>query len=299
LDREIVFESITELIDADPKTERRRFATGSVVSLITHLIIAVLFTVPLLKPDLFIATKNKSGGIPEAGLIELTRVATPTSTPRLTPYSSNRPIGNAMIEREVISHLGRTVAESKSDTSKPTALQPPDVVQQINSPIPGPENAPLSTTEKVFTQTIPPPPQPQKAESRPSINADELDRKIRSSTFTRQGLTGVNQKDMQLDDGAGLDLGNNKIILERRLKSAWNRTRSTHTELQEAGKQPLIIVSFDWLRDGKLVFTGFSKSSGNPTLDNEARNAVQNASPFDPIPKEISLDIIHMNATFY
>ena len=202
-----------------------------------------------------------------------------------------------MVEREVVSSVGRSSEQRKGELSRQMGPPPPNVVA-LTPGMPAQAGGVTGLATPTLIQSAPPPPpEAEKAEQQPQFSAEELDKKIRASAVTRAGmLSGGGQNGTRLDGGGGLDLGNNKIYLERRLQSAWHRTRSEYTDMQLLGKA--VVVYFDWYRDGHLVFTGFGRTSGNPALDNEARSTVQNISPFNPIPKEITLDVIHMNATF-
>src|SRR5262249_39184948 len=126
----------------------------------------------------------------------------------------------------------------------------------------------------------PPPPEPQKVEQQPELDADKLRGMVRRATDTQPGAissgSGGGQKGMRIDGGAGLDIGQNKEWIERRIQTIWRQNKSDYAGLQRSGRT--VVVYFDWYRDGRLVFASFGTRTGNPALDNEARNAVLNAS---------------------
>ena len=296
---ETVFESIDELINSDKTTSRKRFATGGISSLIVHVIVISFFvTVSLFEPIVFQTSGYKDSGSQE-DLVEIARVTRLPlpPTPRTTPATNSRPTGNAMVEREVISSNAKTDADRKGEISKQLGPQPPNV-SDLPSSAPPPSGGPtVSPTAPVVTETPPPP--PEKEDQPVQIDADKLKGMVRRMASTQPGSAnsgGGGQKGMSVSGGAGLDIGENKVWIERRIQNIWRRTKSDYSELQHSGRT--VVVYFDWYRDGRLVFASFGTRTGNPALDNEARNAVQNSSPYIPIPKEITLDVIHLNATF-
>jgi TonB family protein len=118
---------------------------------------------------------------------------------------------------------------------------------------------------------------------------------IRGATGSGNGSTGGGVKGLRVET-RGLNLGMYKERLERRIKSNWQMAKSDYANLQRNGRT--VVVYFDWHRDGRLVFAGIGSSTGDPILDRDARNAVLNTSPFDPIPATITLDVIRLGATF-
>jgi TonB family protein len=144
----------------------------------------------------------------------------------------------------------------------------------------------------------PPPPVEEKDDQQAQLDADKLKRMVRNAAASHSGSStaGGGQKGIQIDGGAGVDIGENKLFIERRIQNIWHRTKSQYSELQRSGRT--VVIYFEWHRDGTLVFNSFGTTTGNPALDNEARSAVQNASPYIPIPKEITLDVIQLNVRF-
>ena len=302
-----MFESIDELINEDVATSRRRYAIGGVSSLMIHVLVVVIAYIAIFL-QIFIATLlfkddpsrrayTKSGS--NEDLVEIARVVRLPlpPTPRTTPATNSRPTGNAMVEREVISSRARTDADKKGEVSKQLGPEPPNI-SNVPSAAPPPSSGPtVSSAVPVVTEAPPPP--IEKEESSPQIDAEKLKGMVRRMASTQPGTAnsgGGGQKGMSINGGAGVDIGENKVWIERRIQNIWRRTKSDYSEMQRSGRT--VVVYFDWYRDGRLVFASFGTTTGNPALDNEARNAVQNASPYIPIPKEITLDVIHLNATF-
>ncbi len=69
-------------------------------------------------------------------------------------------------------------------------------------------------------------------------------------------------------------------ILQQRVRETWD-TSQIDPRLQTA---PMVIVVFDLQRDGSVRNVRFLQASGHPTLDNSARRAIIDASPFPPLP---------------
>ena len=295
-----MFESIDELIKSDKTTSRKRFTAGSVSSLILHVLIgSLLVTFTVSKPEFFYGGYKASHS--HEDLVEIarvTRLPLPL-VPRITPATQNQPRGNADIEREVISSTAKTDADRKGEVSKQLGPQPPSV-SGLQSSGPPPSGGPtVKPVPAVVSETAPPPPE-KKDEEPPQIDAEKLKGMVRHMAANTQPGTansgGGGQKGTSVDGGAGVDIGEYKVWIERRIQNIWHRTRSYYSESEWSGRT--VVVYFDWHRDGQLVFRFFGKTTGNSTLDNEARNAIQNASPYRPIPKEIKEDVVRLNVIF-
>ncbi|HZS44780.1 MAG TPA: TonB C-terminal domain-containing protein [Blastocatellia bacterium] len=297
-----MFESIEELTNIDYAAERKRLAIGGVVAVACWTIVSILCVIAsMFKPVLGEPVSYDRKGSGE--LVELTRVAPLPPTPRTLRESSSHPAGNAMVEREIVTSNARVDADRRDEQAPNKPGQPPPPgINMTNVPAPGPNSGgPAVITSSAEIPSAPPPPPPPQKEEQPAQSdtglVNDVRSRIRHSSMTDPSATGSSgQKGMRLDGGAGVDLGSNKALLEKRMWTAWQKTKSEYTDMQRAGRA--VVVYFDWYRDGHLVFTGFGTRTGNAALDNEARNAVQNASPFYPIPKEITLNVIHLNATF-
>jgi len=294
-----VFESIDELINSDAATTRKRFAVGGFSSVIIHVLVySLLLTSAIFVPGYYQhGYKQTSSGEDLVEIAHVIRLPLPP-TPRVTPATQSRPTGNAMVEREVISTKARTDEDKKGETSRRLGPEPP-AISNLPSSAPAPASGPVVQPAPIFTEA-PPPPEPQKVEQQPELDADKIRGMVRRASSMQPGAVssggGGGQKGTRIEGGAGVDIGENKVWIERRIQNIWRRTKSGYSELQRSGRT--VVVYFDWYRDGRLVFVSFGTTTGNPALDNEARNAVQNSSPFNPIPKEITLDVIHLNATF-
>jgi TonB family protein len=69
-------------------------------------------------------------------------------------------------------------------------------------------------------------------------------------------------------------------LLEQKVRETWDTSQIDPT-LQTA---PIVIVVFDLQKDGSVRNVRFLEASGHPTLDNSARRAIIDASPFTPLP---------------
>ena len=90
--------------------------------------------------------------------------------------------------------------------------------------------------------------------------------------------------------GAGTPLGNRfgayADLIKRRIAEKW-RTNDIDPNVRTAN---LIAVTFDILRDGSVRNIKLSQRSGILPLDYSAQRAVQEASPFPPLPREFERD---------
>ena len=69
-------------------------------------------------------------------------------------------------------------------------------------------------------------------------------------------------------------------ILRQKVASAWN-TAQVDPRLQTA---PIVIITFEIVRDGSAGNVRFLQRSGHTTLDYSAQRAILDASPFPPLP---------------
>ena len=74
--------------------------------------------------------------------------------------------------------------------------------------------------------------------------------------------------------------GNYVTILEQRIAQKWN-TGDVDPRIRTA---PIVIVTFDLMRDGSVNNVRIVQRSGNSALDYSAQRAVYDASPFPPLP---------------
>ncbi len=75
-------------------------------------------------------------------------------------------------------------------------------------------------------------------------------------------------------------------LLRQKVAQAWN-TGQVDPRLQTA---PIIIVTFEILRNGAADNVRFLQRSGNSTLDFSCQRAILDASPFPPLPAGFERD---------
>jgi protein TonB len=84
--------------------------------------------------------------------------------------------------------------------------------------------------------------------------------------------------------GAGTAFGTRfgwyQQLLQQKIAEKW-RTQDVDVSLQSA---PLVIVSFDIVKDGTIRRFTYLQKSGNYSLDMSARKAVEDAAPFPALP---------------
>ena len=92
------------------------------------------------------------------------------------------------------------------------------------------------------------------------------------------GGVGVGSSTLGSQFGAYMD------AVQQRISSKW-RSSDVDPRLKNA---PQCIVEFEIRRDGQVENVKVSQSSGNVSLDISAKRAIEEASPFDPLPREFS-----------
>jgi len=92
----------------------------------------------------------------------------------------------------------------------------------------------------------------------------------------------------------GNRFGSYVAILRQRVAAAWN-TSEVNPSLQTA---PMVIVTFEILRDGSVRNIRFLQRSGHPTLDYSAQRAILEASPFPPLPPGFERDSARIEFQF-
>jgi protein TonB len=98
--------------------------------------------------------------------------------------------------------------------------------------------------------------------------------------------------------GAGSPFGNRfgwyADLLRRKVSEKW-QTNDVDQRLQTA---PPVVLSFDILRDGSVRNIRLLQRSGNLALDYSAQRAVQEAAPFQPLPREFERDSANIEFWF-
>jgi TonB family protein len=71
-------------------------------------------------------------------------------------------------------------------------------------------------------------------------------------------------------------------LVVRRVTDKWQTTGLAGMHL------PMVVITFDILRDGSVKNPQIAQRSGNSTLDYSALRAVSDAGPFPPLPPNYS-----------
>ena len=78
--------------------------------------------------------------------------------------------------------------------------------------------------------------------------------------------------------------------LQRRIKMNWNPPKGNESKR--------VVLLFKIAKDGRLLSCSVYKSSGLPSADNAALNAVKLTAPFKPLPAEYKGQSIDIQFTF-
>lgn len=83
-------------------------------------------------------------------------------------------------------------------------------------------------------------------------------------------------------------------MIKERIMAHWSYPQEARDNLLEG--RLLVVFSLD--KEGALTRLDIRQSSGHPILDQEAAGAIRNASPFPPIPAQITVSRLNVEATF-
>ncbi|RLB48161.1 MAG: hypothetical protein DRI90_25620 [Deltaproteobacteria bacterium] len=115
------------------------------------------------------------------------------------------------------------------------------------------------------------------------------------------GVSGPGSTARALGSGPGQGTGANSGDTRRRryLRAMWSKIHGSWSGADFPkwalfeGRQGYTIVSFVVLRDGGVTALRISRPSGIPEFDAKMLRAVQRASPFGPLPRELGLALRH------
>lgn len=170
-----------------------------------------------------------------------------------------------------------------NDTPSQVPAPPP---QEVAKPKPAPPEAP-KPVELPGRETARRPPAPQS--SRRTRQAPDATRDNQLYSRSGPALTSPMYSTASGGGGVGVGPGNPLgdrfgyyvSILEQRVAEHWD-TSKVDPRLQNA---PLVIVTFEILRDGSVRGVRLFQGSGHATLDYSAQRAITEASPFPPLPQ--------------
>ena len=143
-----------------------------------------------------------------------------------------------------------------------------------------------------------PRPRPQATQSyraspdRPNQLYSGVGQALSSPMFSQQ--TGTGGVGMGTGGAFGTRFGYYRDLLERAVAQKW-RTEDVDPRLQTA---PPVIVTFEILRTGQIHGVRILQGSGNYTLDQSAKRAIVEASPFPPLPQGYERDTAQIEFWF-
>ena len=167
-----------------------------------------------------------------------------------------------------------------------------DTESQVPAPPPKPRAKPAQTAKEepqaiAIQSRSPAKPAPRRrSRSTTSTSAPEKDNQLRSSSgaAANSPMFGSMSGSGGVGVGPGGNLGDRfgyyGELLRQRVAEKWNISQ-VDPRLQTA---PVVIVSFEILRNGSARNVRFLQRSGNSTLDFSAQRAILEASPFPPLP---------------
>ncbi|MBN1381663.1 MAG: energy transducer TonB [Deltaproteobacteria bacterium] len=103
-----------------------------------------------------------------------------------------------------------------------------------------------------------------------------------------------------LEDTVNLAAENTKYTpylkkIKRQIEYRWQYPRQAF----EAGMEGITVVKFSINKAGVLIAGNIMSSSGARMLDQGVLDAIQSASPYDPLPDDMNLSKLHVIATFH
>ena len=161
------------------------------------------------------------------------------------------------------------------------APPPPVTAQEIPRPPAPPPPAPKAPPPT--QQRVQPAPTPQRPpQQQPALQSSPLSHlppPPREQQAARQAPTLTNPADMY---GARRAEEQYLWYVAQKLSQHQQFVRNANTE------SGTVVLRLTIARDGRLVDVGVSRSSGLPSLDNVSANMVRQASPYPPLPDDIS-----------
>jgi protein TonB len=184
---------------------------------------------------------------------------------------------------------------------------------------PGPVNPVANDSESQVQQ--PPKPEPKKQVKEPEPKAIPLKSRVverqprqqaqqryrpyppvPNQVFTSQAPAAVSPMFEKAGSG-GVGIGPNSVfgnrfgayadLVVKRISEKWST--SGLAGMQSA---PVVIVTFDILRDGSIRNPQIAQRSGNTTLDYSSLRAVMDAAPFPPLPSEYDRNVANVEVHF-
>jgi protein TonB len=183
-----------------------------------------------------------------------------------------------------------------NDTESRVPSPPPDAERQRRDEVEEEEEA-----IPIQSRNAPPPKPRQRRRSDPSPTTVPKENQIYSSsgaamTSPMYGSTSSGSGGVGIGSGNpfGSRFGAYEAILRQKVGQAWN-TGQVDPRLQTA---PIVIVTFEILRNGSVRNVRFMQRSGHSSLDFSCQRAILDASPFPPLPAGFQRDVARIEFWF-
>lgn len=172
-----------------------------------------------------------------------------------------------------VGHINPVANDTESQVPQPPKVEPKKQVR-----VPEPEAIPMKS--RIVAQ-----------QPRPQAEQKYRDRPLTSNQVTSSVPPAAVSPIFEKPGSGGVGIGPNSVfgnrfgayadLVIKRVTEKWQTSglSSSHTA-------PMVIVTFDILRDGSVRNPQLAQRSGNSTLDFSALRAVMDAGPFPPLPAD-------------
>ncbi len=205
---------------------------------------------------------------------------------QVVPWGDPNSLGGAAVTITPVSKIplprrGGRVNPVANDTQSRVPAPPPQVKQQSRAAAEEPDAIPIKSRKPV-RRTPARRPRRQVASNATVPRENQL--------YSSGGAAANTPMYGSTSGGGGVGVGTGNPfgtrfgyyvqILRQKVAAAWNTTQ-VDPRLRSA---PVVIITFEILRDGSVRNLRFLQRSGHSTLDYSAQRAILDASPFPPLP---------------
>ncbi|MDR1084266.1 MAG: energy transducer TonB [Deltaproteobacteria bacterium] len=214
----------------------------------------------------------------------------------LFPWPSIEPVRVlAQMEFELYDPLGGELGGGQVEEAAPESAPEPE---------PEPEEEPpqlLESTAPEAEEVIPPPPPPPVEKPKPKTPRLKPVQQTRGqpSDNPNSGGTGTGQEGSgQGGVGGGTGRGNPDALAayKTRIQRRLERSKKYPPMARSNRIEGVVYVTFTINKDGRVVNSSISRSSGFPVLDDEAMGLLRRVNPLPSIPDEVHASVVTLTA---
>lgn len=224
----------------------------------------------------------------------------PNQDPKATPGTEQPEPPKPQTPAEQTAQPEAPKPEPQQALAPPPPPPPPPPAPELESALPPLEAPPPPLTSQEIPKPPPPPPAPrappptqQRVQPAPLPTRPPQQPALQSSPLASQPQTRT-PADQQASRQAPAFVNPSDAYGTKRVEDRYlwyiAQKLSQHQQFvrNATSESGTVVVRITIARDGRLVDVGLSRSSGAPTLDNFVLSMVRQASPYMPLPDELS-----------